>query len=85
MIQSVERTSIRRLAIALTDQCLAGTFVRRQAEPREILEDAILVRGPGSLAIVILDTQHDAPVERTRDAPDVNSVDDVAEVEPSRG
>ena len=38
-----------------------------------------------SLAIVILDTQDDAPVERTRDAPDVNSVDDVAEVEPSRG
>ena len=56
-----------------------------EAEPREILEDRPLELDARALAIVILDAQQDLAVAIARRAPDVERVDDVAEVQITGG
>ena len=53
----------------------------REAEPGEIFEDRALVFRPRALPIVILDAQQHLAVAIARGAPDVQGVDDVAEVQ----
>jgi len=57
------------------------SLVRGESEPVEIVDKRRFVRSPAADAIVILDPQPHTSAERTRDAPDVNGVRDVAEVQ----
>jgi hypothetical protein len=61
----------------LPDERLVGL----EAEPFEILENRPLVLGPASLPIVILDPKQDLPAACLRNSPDLNGVDDVADME----
>jgi hypothetical protein len=51
--QRLERLVIDRAALTLADHRLVGL----ESEPREILEDPLLVLPPAALPIVILDPQ----------------------------
>ncbi|MCL4684991.1 hypothetical protein KJ059_09605 [Myxococcota bacterium] len=59
--------------------------VRLEAEPVEILEQRLLVARLATLAIVVLDAQQHARLERLREAPHVDGVGDVPEVQEAGG
>ncbi len=64
----------------------ARPAVRVESEPVEVVEQRRLECRPAADAIVILDAQQHAPVQRAGDPPDVNRVHDVPEVQvPCRG
>jgi len=52
-----------------------------EAEPVEILEDRLLENRAAANAVVILDAEEYAATERTCDAPDVDGVHDVSQVQ----
>ena len=60
-------------------------FVSGQAQPVEILDEGVRELGPAAGPIVILEPQDDGSVQRLRDAPGVDGVHDVAQVEVTRG
>ena len=70
--------------VALPQQRLQPE-VGLESEPCEIVEKSRLVLGAAADAIVILDAQEHPAIERTRNAPDVDRVDDVPEVEVAGG
>ncbi len=55
--------------------------VRHESEPVEIIEHLALGVSAGTLPIVIFDAQQDSPAERHGQAPDVDGIDDVPEVQ----
>ena len=59
--------------------------VRLEAEPCEILEESDLVLRTTADAIVVFQAKQHATAERTRDAPDVDRIDDMSEVEIASG
>ena len=73
----LERRLIDRAALALTDRSVVGG----KAEPVQILDDGPLVLRPAALPIVVLDAQQHAAACPAGDAPHVDGVDDVPEVE----
>ena len=83
-IQLRKRTLVHRAALALpaySAVCIATVLVGVKAEPVEILEQRLLVLASRSLPIVILDAQHDGPVERARKTPHEDRVHHVAEMQ----
>ncbi len=59
--------------------------VRLEAEPCEILEKSDLVLRTAADSIVVLQAKQHATAERTRDAPDVDRIDDMTEMEITSG
>ena len=55
-----------------------------KTEPREILENRRLERRPRPLAIVVFNAKQDAPIAVVRRLPDMEGIDDVAEVQETR-
>jgi leucyl/phenylalanyl-tRNA---protein transferase len=79
----VERLLVGKRCIALTQQWLESD-VGHESEPGEILQNGRFVFRPAADAIVIFDAQQYAAIERPSDAPDVDRVDDMSEMEVAR-
>ena len=62
----------------------SGRLVGREAQPLQVVEHRRLELGPRPLPVVVLDPQHDPPARRPGDAPRVQRVDEVPEVEVAR-
>ena len=81
------RVAIHRIALALPALARAGAKrggripIGHESQPVEIVEQVALVRGTRALPIVVLDAQQHPPPERSGQAPDVDAIDDVPEVE----
>jgi leucyl/phenylalanyl-tRNA---protein transferase len=74
---------VNQWGLALPEQGLAPE-VGLEPEPVEILQKRGLVLRAAAEAIVVLDAQEHVTIERTGDAPDVDRVDDMPEVEIAR-
>ena len=68
-------------AVSRRAKAVRTADVRHEAEPVEVVEQRVLVVSAASRAIVVLDPQQDVAAERPRDAPHMDRVDDVAEVQ----
>src|SRR5581483_2765010 len=79
--QPVQRVFVHTGTLALSDRDVIGG----KSQPLEVGKDRLLVATSAALTIVILDAQQHAAAACARDAPDVNCVDDVAEVEEAGG
>ena len=75
----MQRLAINRIAFTLPHR----RTVSNESQPRQIFEQRGLVLGAAALPIVILDPQQHLAVARFRGIPDVDGVDDVAEVKES--
>ena len=84
-------SSVNGRAVALavgrrTAPELAGAAdVRLESEPLQVLQRGGFVLGPASAPIVVLHPQQHATAERPGDAPDVDRVGDVTQVQVSGG
>jgi hypothetical protein len=59
--------------------------VRLKSQPRQVIEDAALALGSGALAVVVLDAKTHDSIQRARGSPDIDGIDDVADVQPAGG
>ena len=71
---------LQRRQVALESIALAEIRVRNEAEPFQVVMDAALELDPGTFAVVILETEVHRPPEGSRQSPDVDRIDDVAQV-----
>ena len=71
---------LQRRQVALEPIALAEIRVRNEAEPLQVITDAALERVPGTVVVVILDSELHRPPEGAGQAPDVDHIDDVAQV-----
>ena len=78
-----KRIFIDRGTVALTNDRMAAC-VRHEPEPVEILDQRGLVLRAAPDPIVVLDAQQHASTPIARGIPDVDGVDDVAEVQEAR-
>jgi leucyl/phenylalanyl-tRNA--protein transferase len=79
--QAFERGGVHGMAVALARE---GPWRRRgrdEAEPFEVFDDRGGELGPAPRAIVVFEAEQDAPVERLGEAPHVDRVHDVTEVQ----
>jgi hypothetical protein len=79
--QSAERRLVDPGAIALA----LGRRVGGEAEPLEVLEQGSFELGSGANPIVILDAEQDSTAEGTGDPPDMEGVEDMAEMQEAGG
>ena len=77
--QAIERLLVHQRGLALPEWRIEAD-VWLESEPGEILEQRTLVVRAATDAIVIFDAKQDAATERTRNAPDIDRVDDMPEV-----
>jgi hypothetical protein len=76
--QLVERGFVDHPALALPDE----RFIRHEPEPLKVLENRRLMRGPAAMPVVIFEPKRTRLCgSQARATPDVNRVDDVAEVQ----
>lgn len=81
--QALERLLVDKRCITLPQQWLEPE-VGLESEPGEILQEGRFVFRTAADAIVILDAQQHAAIERPSDAPDVDRIDDMPEMEVAR-
>jgi len=82
--QPIECRPVNVLAITLPDDRMK-TLIRFETKPREVFEQRLLEHRTAPDAIVIFESQRDAPFRRASQAPDEDCIDDVTQVkEPGR-
>ena len=80
--EALEHLRVHAVVIALSiDTGWAAVGLYRKTEPDEVLEHRALELAAAAHAVVVLDAEQDRAAERTRQAPDVDGVHEMPEVQ----